>query len=351
MDFTSDLVESSSVAEGESDLSDVVEQTKVSGEELRRLELEEQKERLLRQRNLLIKEVEVAEKELGELRSKSRTVVDKNAMDTLIDVLSFSQRRKEEDEVERLLDSSFAGHNTTINGWSDVQEELQNKYDSLPLLNMNLRLRYLRDLYKGVEIITHKNENSMGQDPVVLDVEFLFHRFEMGPFRVQLVVKYDDIEQTLKEFVVKHISPEVELQLQPLRAVQNPSFFLTACFEFDKIRQRRYELLRVLVDKYKKRISRCELPRTGEYAIFETLDVLKNRKISVRIDFHIMFESTRLKYTPYPTSRLTYILRKNDTRVLVNEIGTIASGLIREYGLDKGLDELLNVCLFAELYK
>lgn len=361
MDFTSDLVESkasSVVADGSSSDIDMESpgHSGVPAEELRRLELEEQKEKLLKQRNLLLKQVDTTEKEVNELR-KSRVTVDGNAMDTLIDVLSLSRRRKEEEEAKR-LSSRVPSSTAKLNGWSSVQEELNNKYDSLPLLNMDLRLKYLWQLYKGVDVrlldgTTYKGQTAPGRDPteVVINAQFRFGRFEANPFEVLVCIKYDEVDQTLKEFVIKDVSKEVAMQLQPLNAVRNPSFFFTACFEFDKIRQRRFEILNGLASKYRKRVSRCELPRSGEYALFETLDVMKDRKVSLRIDFHIVFETKKLGYSPYPSSRITCDIRKNNHRVLANEIDIIASGLVREYGVQRGLEELLNVCLFADLYK
>ncbi|KAL3235528.1 Ctf19p [Nakaseomyces bracarensis] len=358
MDFTSDLVETSSsiFASTESGSSDHVEDADVtvSAEEMRRLELEERKKELLEERNTLLREVDGYEREIGELRKRGGVVrVDKNAMDTLVDVLGFSRKQEQAQELERLLDNSQRTR-AVLHGGSSVQEELNNKFDSLPLLNMNLRLRYLQEyLYRDVEIRLRNKRKEQGHDPAesVIDAQLSFRRFSTIPFEVHILIRYDEVSQTLKEFTIGEISKEVELQLQPLRTLRNPSFFLMACFEFDKVRARRYKILETLVQKYRKRIFKCEHSRNGENAVFETLDVMKGRKVSLRIDFQIAFEVKKLQYTPYPTSRLSYELNKDDKRVMVSEVETIASGLIREYGLDKGLDELLNVCLFAKLYR
>ncbi|OXB43652.1 hypothetical protein B1J92_F02035g [Nakaseomyces glabratus] len=342
---------SSSDSEG---INDAVERSRISEDELKKLELIEKKNELLEKRNQLLTEVNQLERESVEMIDKANKTIDKNALDVLNDLLSFSQKQSQDLEVNKLINGESLerlSSSVNVHGDTSVDDELKNKYDSLPLLNMKLRLKYLSQyLYKDIKIIITSNSKNEGSN-VSLNVELYFQRFENITFSVTIKIVYDEVNEVMKDFTIISVSDQVRLAVQPLLQVRNPSFFLLACFEFDKIRQRRFIILRRLRDKFIKRVKTCELPRSGEYILLHTHDSLKERDISLRIDFQVFFEARKLSYSPFPTSRLTYELKKNGKRMLDNMVENIADGLIKEYGVEKGLEELCNACLFADLYK
>ena len=159
MDFTSDTTNSQDRSSSHLNLEEAVGPPKdrknanidddekqqlslLDDEELRALKLQEEKEALLTRRNTLLQEIQsyqnILTKESADKKPKNGDVLQNDITQNFLDLISISSSNSNFVMNDRKQVQS-------INGLTNLQKELITKYDTLPLLNMNLRLSYLRD--------------------------------------------------------------------------------------------------------------------------------------------------------------------------------------------------------------
>ncbi|QLG74885.1 hypothetical protein HG535_0H02120 [Zygotorulaspora mrakii] len=306
MDFTSDSRQSTSLGGsassptgGDNADADIA----VDNEQLRLLNLQDEKERLISQRNSLLGEVDHYQAQLDKPQQRSSAYDD----DILLqDLLSSAQQVKSNSHV------------ITIDGESDTLLELGSKHDTLPLLNMDTRLQLLKEkLYQNVT--------------VQLENDLLLATFTlMKPFfTVQLRLEYSN--DVLDECSVIEISDLVKWDLKALFAFKNPSKILLCCFEYDRIR---FRVSRVwdyvmtdlenfnLIEMVKKKLC-LELSR-------------KDLSVLLTLSLELQFDSV------VPRTDIAAKLFKAGKYVNIDDI---KNGLIKEYGINLGLLKLCKTCL------
>lgn len=301
MDFTSDSTVKNSSA-GVSEPSS--ESNELSELDLRALRLGEQRNALLSKRNALLQEVNA-------LKSRSRSSAAHEDVDArLLDLVLLAPSPTTESPA------------ITIDGNSDLQKELAAKYDTLPLLNMPLRLACLRKLYQHVDLHVSTVDDAV-------EVHARFQRAE--PFQVALRLRYDG--EILEECHLD-LSPSVQWELRSLLDCKNPSRILLGCFEFDRISYRRSVLLAELRQEMVRFASLVSITPTANSL---TLQRFVTPQATFTVRFTIELDGF------WPSSNVSTSL-VNGQNVAI-DIRSIAQGLFEEYGLHLGLLQLCKACL------
>lgn len=317
MDFTSDsTVRRSSVTPVDKENSN--SSSLVDENDLRVIRLHEEKESLLSKRNDILDEIDSLSQEL----KKSPKTDDRSADDIdarLIDLILLAK------------DPPKAASIVHIDGQTDLKKELATKYDTLPIMNMQLRLKYLQDLYVDVKL--EKDRALSDNNESIVSVRATFSR--STPFDIWLTLRYKD--ETLLQCDLQKISKAIEWNLKPLMGCHNPSRILLGCFEFDKIRHRRSTIFEELIQAMSPYTSLVEVARELECKLI--LKRLGGIESLLQITFLIDFNEADF----LPNTIVTATLAKGENNFI--DIDGIKSGLIKEYGLSVGLKELCKACL------
>ncbi|EDO15338.1 hypothetical protein Kpol_1011p8 [Vanderwaltozyma polyspora DSM 70294] len=328
----------------------------LSKEDTQRLHLQELKEDLLSKRNELIKEIDTYKKEIS-TRQKNllneQSLLDQNASNLLRDLLIASSTLNSNSNLSNDgpndIDDNRKAKTQFIDGASPLQIELLSKYDTLPLLNMDLRIRYLEEyLYPNVnvEIVSEELEN-IDVTNTTIKVYWKFTKIELI-----LNLSYDTTLQILLKFDILSISENYKLKLMPLidSCKDNPTLLLFFTNQYDKLLQKRNSIFKELQDTFQRQLKSCNIVNNQESLVLTNImkgsDDLR-KTIKLQIDFNIQF-SIDSKFT-LPTSKINSKLWSDHNLILVND-NTILYGLIKEYGVLQGLKEYTKTCLFPKSY-
>ncbi|QLL31770.1 hypothetical protein HG536_0B06380 [Torulaspora globosa] len=316
MDFTSDSTvrrsssaSAAGLAQSSSELEDGLPEA-----DLQLIRLHEQRDSLISKRNRLLQELESL-KRRTQAPLENVAGADARLMDLVL--LSGPESATIGPAVE------------TIDGSTDLQRELATKSDTLPLLNMQARLQSLRELYAGVELEVESIEDATATE-VIVKAQFSKLR---PAFHVTLKLKYR--EAVLVGCDVQDMSRSVRWLLRDLVRCQNPPRILLGCFEFDSLRERRSAEFDRLASAMSRYPSLVTVERESEACIRFARSVSPTAVLRVQwlIELADMWPSTTIATT------------------LVNGSGElidteqIKAGLLREYGVSLGLQELCKACL------
>ncbi|CAI4053561.1 hypothetical protein SKDZ_16G2480 [Saccharomyces kudriavzevii ZP591] len=368
MDFTSDTTNSQDTSNSHLSLEDVVnpKQTEqdnadvdedekqqlslLNDEELRALRLQEEKEALLTRRNTLLQEIQsyqnILVKEDAAKKAKNGDILQSDITQDFLDLISISSSKPNSVADDRKRVQS-------INGLTNLQKELITKYDTLPLLNMNLRLSYLRDhTYPHVQVSVQSRDRVHKEGIEILVVNFKFCRNTMNPFEIQFKMFYEFEDSTLLKWDILRISTNVRLKAKQLLATRNFQNCLLSLYEFDKIKSRKIGIFQNLINLLKRK-SKCYLMNNGDSLVIER--VIREgglTTIKLQINFFIIMsgESTQPPNCFLPMSKISINLWKGGERFDQMDLDEICYGLIKEYGVKTGLKEICNVCLFPDIY-
>lgn len=307
----------------------------LSKEDRRQLKLQDTKERLLTERQKLLKEVELLKDELARTPdAREQTPVsdheeesgeqelDGNAARTLVDLMALASKKSmfESDEEE--------AQPVRLDGNSGLQEELSSKYDTLPLLNIDLRLRYITQMtYPHASVSVNSSDDSGAQRTVSVSV--LFNRNKESPIRLTFLAKYNTSDETLQEFSVSDIMPAgLNLTLRSFlqRHKGSPTAILFCLNEYDRLLHAREELLKTLQSKY----GSWEIApgNTSHYTDVERRLVLRStgsHTLAIAVGVSVPAQES----IPRTTISMHLDRVSRDTP----DINSIFYGLVREYGV------------------
>lgn len=330
MDFTSD-----STVPRQNTGSDLVSRSRshssssshgLNDNDLRLIHLQEQKDSLLSKRNSLLQEIDTYSIQL-----KSPTSVlphedaDVDVDSLLMDLIQQLSSSRDDPTAQR-------AQVIAIDGNSDVQTELKSKYDTLPLLNMDLRLKYLSScLYPHVILQT-----TISDDVTIMHATY--NRIANSSFTIHIRLRYR--ENILLQCQLEYITNSVKWNLKPLTACHNPTSILLGCYEFDKIRSKRLAIFEAIMEALS--------PYTSVSVNTATSSLTLQRQglhLKLQISFIIDFGDGSMNYLMFPNSVVTSQLFKSGKLVTDPVTNGIQNSLIEEYGISKGLIELCKACL------
>lgn len=319
------------------------------------LELQDLKEQLLHERNNLLEEVESLRAEYNRTdistpNDDNRIVeddsketieqtgsIDDNAANVLMDLMLMANQDKVEIEEEKIVKH--------IDGTSDLNTELSSKYDTLPLLNMDLRLKYLQKyLYPHMNLWVDQLKDD---DQRTIDATIQFGRNVTNPFSLRFEVRYNSTHEKLELFEVVDVSDNIHMLLQPWLKIKNPTILLFGLSELDRIIFKRNELLEYMHSKYGRSLSVKE-PMSHLYSSCRTLIIQNkrfNREIQLIVDIR-HFTQNNSSFLSIPQLEIRLLLRQNTIEVTEPNINKIYNELLQEYGLKKTLTELITYLMF-----
>ena len=240
-----------------------------------------------------------------------------------------------------------------INGLTNLQMELVTKYDTLPLLNMNLRLSYLRDhTYPHLQVSVQSRDRVHNDGIEVLVVNYKFCRNTMNPFEIQFKMFYKFEDSTLLKWEILRISTNVRLKAKQLLATRNFQKCLLSLYEFDKIKSKKTGIFQNLINLLKRK-TRCYLMNNSDSLIVERV-IREGRLTTIKLQINFIITMPGERGKPrncfLPMSKISIALWKGGERFNQIDLDEICYGLIKEYGVKTGLKEICNVCLFPDMY-
>lgn len=383
MDFTSDLSSDVNVSQGHNSSSssflgvttrhkrvspnasnndnassDIEGMNMLSAKDRKQLKLEEIRESLQKERESLLEQVDSLTIELENTHEPEFTPepfpeenedeIDANMAKTLVDLLTLSSRNNRFSSVDT-NDYLPDQKRSKIDGNSGMQDELKSKYDTLPLLNMNLRLRYLKQfLYPHMKMTVREvssRDKSDTYKEVMVSVSF--ERNAQYPIRLKFKVHYDTEDETLQKFEIVELLPSlVHLNVISKDATTNPTSFLFALNEYDRLLYKRQSLFDEITSKYKVWID-PEFVNTSnaKYADTERTMIIKNKRpnnVQLQITIRVGF----LENQVVPGTNISLGLSCNGSNVQDPDINDLFYGLMKEYGLTMSLRQLIQTTLF-----
>ena len=409
-------ISSSSSDSGRSDSEDSL---LLGKEERERLELEEEKGRLLRERNSLLLVVDTLRKELGsentigtgalgqlkpgwkpESKPSVGTsfgihlegseeedepdIVDDNAADTLVDLMTIFPNggRKKNTHIFSKDNPESQSLPTNL---SELHAELVSRGESLPLLNMRLRLRYLEKyLYPNMKVYVHELKGSdtrSGTRTHITSVTFNRPKNKLSfKFRTTFETSTGDNSNAtdnnnntnnqnnqghsnLVDFSILDVSPKrftrtVNRFIR--RYPHNPTTLLFCLAEYERLIYLRDELIQKLYLEYKNWIDGTNL---GHYTDicrrvrFQKHDIISSRVLL--ISFKVTLEddgdgtnnggSSGNPVTAgvaVPSTEIYMTFLQDGKRVTDPDIDDIFAKLFKEYGLQQALTKIIQTVLF-----
>ena len=419
-------ISSSSSDSGGSDSEDSL---LLGKEERERLELEEEKGKLLRERNLLLRHVDNLKKELrgentigagitGQLKpgwkpgskpdvdtsfsmhlegneeekEEEPAIVDDNAADTLVDLLTIfpNSGKKKNTHIFNEDNSESQSLPTDL---SELHTELSSRGESLPLLNMQLRLRYLgKYLYPNMKIHVHElkgGDTRGGTSTYITSVTFNRLKNKLSfKFRTTFEVPAADNGNAtttnnnnnnnnthnqnnqghgnLVDFSILDVSPKrftrtVNRFIR--RYPHNPTTLLFCLAEYERLIYLRDEIIWKLYSKYKNWIDGANL---GHYTDicrrirFQKHDIISNRMLLISFQVSLVDgsddnnannnsgsgESPVAVRVAVPSTEIYMTFLQDGQKVTDPDIDAIFSKLFKEYGLQQALVKIIETVLF-----
>lgn len=317
------------------------------------LELQEKKDELLARRNALLQEVQSYRRQIEHNEKQAALKVqsaESLATDTMIDMfwstlsnnnIFASSRLEFQDEdvgVER------------IDGRTSLQQELSTKYDTLPLLNMDLRLKYISDYtYQGIGMVLKDWHRGTGNE-IFVAIETTFCRSN-EPFTFAIKLNYDTKESKLLNWTIRCTNPEMLPYVQPIINVfeGNLPNLLLASYDYDTLKAKRLSIFEEIKSKLRTKVDKCHVD--GHSMIIERSFMGSGRTIHLHLRIHFELVLSQKQAWPFHESHIWSKLLRDGYEVKKVNIAAITSSLIQEFGVEKGLSTLCDVCLFPELYK
>ncbi|CCF57756.1 hypothetical protein KAFR_0D01100 [Kazachstania africana CBS 2517] len=346
MDFTSDITsEHSSVSDGGInaglDQSSELDSVLMDENEKKFLKLQEEKDLLLKRRDSLINEVDTLKRKLEETpdlveEPNIASGVDQNAANILIDLMLLSSSKS-----SPIFDEESVDKIRSINGNSSLQEELKMKFDTLPLLNMKLRLRYLQKLlYPNLQLRVTRDKDGSTREIEVVVVDCQFKKFNKNaPIKLNFEMQYDSKQEKLLDFKIMDVSNNVKLELSSAirKYKENPTILLFYFTEYDRILYMRQKLIEEIIKKHSIYIK----------DVIDAIDYTNGKitlKLSSQNELHIIFEITSEDGYIIPKLRIKFeIFKKNGQKVVNPNVNDIFNSLIKEYGLIKSIHEIIRL--------
>lgn len=389
MDFTSDIVPPSS--EKRTPSSDISRGSSASSElltedEKKRLYLQEVKENLLKEREALWDEEVSLRRELDKLERErfmqgvssdssgfesefeedalnnnnnnddegyNIEEADTNAAKIFLDLMLLSSKK------QQMIDPGPRA--IQIDGASSLQKELSVKYDTLPLLNMKLRLRYLQKyLYPFVNLrVNNLDEENDGR----YEVTAKFKRNTKYPFHIKFRIDYgtkDDSNGQLNQFKILEISRRVRLCFERIfydegtLLIQNAVTLLFFCLEFDRLTSTCDKLIAQIKDKFEKRLRYTQDVSDPE---LKTVTLQQLKQPSER-DFIVQFEivtdrsdtefnGKKMLMLLNPQLKIHLTLRHEGKEIRDPDINNIFQQLLPDYELHTALIDLISNMMFG----
>ncbi|CAR28427.1 ZYRO0F03718p [Zygosaccharomyces rouxii] len=291
MDFTSDSRVGSQSGVVQEDAASSSSSSELNPEHERLLRLQDVKDSLLAKRNALVKEMET-------LQSKEPPVEFKRT--ALLDLAELVPTSGKE------IKSSVGFQD----GSTAVPDELRYKHDCLPLLNMDLRLSYLRDTYPYASLMLIDSSN--------LHVEFT--RRPNDYFQLDLQLPQGPAL----------LSTNVRWPLRKLENCSNPTAILQGCYEFDRLRCRRDEIFQQIWSSLQSKGVFHRI--SGSLLSLSRNDLLLQLRLEIEIK------------DLFPQTHLNVRLFKNEIPLSSPDVQDILQGLMQEYGVMRGVLELCKSC-------
>lgn len=391
MDFTSDIAPPS--PEKHAQLSDISRDSSPSSElltenEKKRLQLQEMKENLLKEREALWDEEVSLRRELDSLErerfmqglssdssdfdsDEEEEEVAPNINDNDDDIVE-SNEEMDDNAAKIFLDLMLLSSMKQltveprpkpihITGTSSLQEELSVKYDTLPLLNMKLRLRYLQKyLYPFVNLRIHNLDE---EDDNRYEVIAKFKRSSKLPFQIKFKIDYDTKEDSngqLNQFKILEISRRVRLCFERILydngtlLIENPVTLLFFCLEFDRLTHTCDTLITLIRNKFQNRLRYTEDIEDLELKHIKFQELKQPSEKEFIIKFEIVtdksethFNSQKMVMLLNPQLKIDLTLRHKGKEIKDPDINTIFEQLLPDYELDTALIDLISNIMFV----
>lgn len=426
MDFTSDLIaspirrqsHSSGLSHDNNSGSSVI----LTETEKRRLELQELKESLLKERDSLWDEEVYLRRELDKLErekfmqgftssessafesdsdneTKPAQLKDKNGIkiagDIPTNIMTTDDNNDDDDDDNNNIDPNAARvfldlmllsskkqqavepgpKPIHIDGTSTLQDEINVKYDTLPLLNMELRLKYLQKyLYPHVEIhinnLTEEdngNNNNRynddnGNGKYNYEVTIKFKRNPKSPFQIKFHINYDPKDGSngqLKRFRILDISKRVRLFFERILylngqlLVENPVTLIFFCLEFDRLTCQCDSLITQIRNKFQNRLRYSQDIGDPELKIIKLKELKEpsEKEFIIKLEIHTQklvtdFKGKRSLMLLYPQLKITLALLHEEKEIKDPDINNIFEQLLPDYDINTALIELMSSLMF-----
>ncbi|CAB4254127.1 similar to Saccharomyces cerevisiae YPL018W CTF19 Outer kinetochore protein, required for accurate mitotic chromosome segregation [Maudiozyma barnettii] len=340
------------------DKSSDLELNMLSASDRKQLKLEDTREKLLLEREKLLKEVDELNIELQntpegngtelpqpeELETEdTNDEIDHNMAKTLMDLMSISSRNNRFPNID---DRNQLPSNK-IDGNSSMQDELASKYDTLPLLNMNVRLRYLRQyLYPHMKMDIVERVNEKSNKKITVTIRFL--RNVKHIVKITFIMLYDSSEQTLQSFEISKFTPStLNLNMRSFikKHSDNPTAILFCLSEYDRLLWKRQELFSGIVGKFRSWIQDSFFENQSNYMDIEREIVLNNANQNnnlIRLTIKIEIPEGSV----IPRSKINLEIFADGTLVTKPDVNQMLFELMKEYGLNASLKHLIRGALF-----
>ncbi|CCH60764.1 hypothetical protein TBLA_0D02610 [Henningerozyma blattae CBS 6284] len=292
------------------------------------LELEEQKRILLRKKQELLDRIEKY-KNLNKDDNDDDEEDEDESWKGLIYNNSFPKPNDLSNENSKLF---------KIDGNSNIEDELLSKLDTLPILNKDLRLKYLQRAYPFVDIKIL--DTSINDSKLQFEISFKNKHTNNS-------VQFEMISEQNKITSFKVINSD-NFSSCNLKNISSPNILLNL-IELDRLEFKRHKFFQRLSNKISQKNQNINIE------IIENNSCLKlNRLIfrnfpneNIKLDLYIYW-NIQLDTTTNEINTDWFIkLNKND-QLLKNKIdlNVIWRKLIKEYGIEVGTEELIKICLF-----
>ncbi|SMN20044.1 similar to Saccharomyces cerevisiae YPL018W CTF19 Outer kinetochore protein, required for accurate mitotic chromosome segregation [Maudiozyma saulgeensis] len=341
------------------DKSSDIELNMLSASDRKQLKLEETREKLLLEREKLLKEVDTLNIELEntpegineelqhpeeiENGNMDEGEIDHNMAKTLVDLMSISSRKNKFANIDEGIQQT----SNRIDGNSKMQDELASKYDTLPLLNMNLRLRYLRQyLYPHMKMDIMERVNEQSNKKITVSIRFL--RNVKHVIKIKFVMQYDSSEETLQSFEISQLTPPtLNLNMRSFlkKHSNNPTIILFCLSEYDRLLWKRQELFDGIAEKFKSWIEESFFKNKANYMDIEREMILKNTNQNANI-IRLIVKVEIPEGSVIPRSKVNLEMYAGGSLITTPDVNKMLFELMKEYGLKASLQHLIRGALF-----
>ncbi|CCC72030.1 hypothetical protein NCAS_0J00510 [Naumovozyma castellii] len=321
MDFTSDLVsgiELSKLDGGDSGThsnSSIIgnEQSNfelLDANERQKLKLQDEKEALLRERNLLLEEI---------AKYKESDLVDENAGEA-------DKETSKADEINANIRATLDSNGIAL--FKDILSIVKDptssnvrssKYDTLPILTLQSRIQYMKkytfpymtlSINSGEESTESENEGS-------ITCEFKFTRNKDTNFSIELQVNYKLSALTISDYHITNISPDLKRNIGPLLEESPPlnaNLIIFSCYEFDRLYFKRLGVFDYLSSEFDYLTTSRRDPNHPELLVLRGDAIVNDHTFDVEVvvQFKIIFSSgNKVPRDPRPLSSIHVQVKKD----------------------------------------
>lgn len=371
MDFTSDIVADETLSKRKIFVSSSDSETNdlLDPQEQELLRLQDLKEELLNQRVNKFVELENLQKQLQNtvpLRSKQgidggsledRNRIDQNANNLLVDLIVMSSQNR----------ASIQDKDIHLDGMNNVNDELKWKYDTLPIMNMNLRLKHLTELtYPDTEISIERldNDTKQGDQGSIKNnilIHYTFQKFRSNPLTItvsgEIIKDMETQDEQLTSLQFYDVCNWFKLILRsiiPQNFINSfPHAILFFCHEFDRLQFERHELIRFVTNKYGKRLKLVEQSSDAQMQILQLNSLKDIDSLNLQIEFSIGnfnngsgSNNNNTQNINYYYPQLMIQLKLYQYEQEVSGINDVFIKLINLYGVKTSIQQLIDQIMF-----